>query len=264
MINIQGMTTPSSLYLVPTRPQNAKAPKKAIERPGRAKEKVPVAPVKLYSTPPVGMGFGKSVAMSLVVTALLFFMLPLTRYIAQLTEELSQYNSISVVNPPPPPLPEVQQPEEEVRDEELAPELEQPDPKPITLSELQASLHVGAGSSFAGGADLSEFFFQVQDIGEIIFEIKDLDKKPRLISAGHVTYPAELKRDRIEGEVVLLVMINEEGRVSVLKVERSTHRGFELSAIRAARAARYTSPTRNGEKVKVKFFLPFNFSLRNS
>jgi TonB family protein len=201
--------------------------------------------------------------MGFLMVAFLFLMLPLTRYIAQLAEDLSQYNSISVVNPPPPPLPEVQQVEEEIVEEDTSPELEKPEPKPITLSELQASLHVGAGTSFAGGADLSEFFFQVQDIGEIIFEIKDLDQKPRLISADHPLYPAELKRERIEGTVTLLVMINEEGRVSVLDVESSSHRGFEMAAIRAARSARYTAPTRNGKKVKVKFFLPFNFRLKD-
>lgn len=256
------MTTPSSLYLVPTHSVKPASTPNNPE-PATPKEKEGSSPpVVLYSPPSMTAGLFKTVASSMAVTLMLFLLLPLTRYIAQFAEDY-QYNSISVVNPPPPPLPEVQELEEEQVEEAETPEMEAVEPEPISLSELQASLHVGAGTSFAGGADLSQFFFQVEDIGEIIFEIKDLDKKPKLLSANPPQYPPELKRDRVEGEVVLLVMINEEGKVSVLDVERSTHRMFEMSAIRAARSAIYTPPTRNGEKVKVKFYLPFNFRLKD-
>lgn len=259
------MTTPSTLYLVPSstskQAQNPQTPKKQQEPEPPKKGDTP-PPVTFYQAPSIGGGsLWQTLATSTLVTAAIFFILPFTRYIDQLREELMAFEDNTIELAPPPPLPPMEEEKEEEKEEEEEPELVEEEPEPITLSELQASLAVGAGSGFGAGKSLDEMFFQVQDIGEIIFEIKDLDQKPRLISAERPEYPHVLKTQGIEGEVVLLVMINPEGRVSILGVKSSTNREFELSAIRAARSARYTAPMRNGEKVSVKFYLPFNFTI---
>lgn len=262
------MTARSTLLEAPTPaakwPRAAQEAKEMPASPaGGEKQTAPAAMVRLYEVPqtkPTGMealGFG------LGMTAAIFLLLPISNMISEFAHSLRQNNSVSVVTPPPPPLPEIRPQEEEEVEEDKAPEFQEAEMQPISLSELQASLSVGVGKSFAGGADISEMLFQVVDLEDIIFEIKDLDRVPRLLSADRVEYPYEMKRNKIEGEVTLLVMIDPTGHVSVLEVAKSTHREFEMPAIRAARSAVYTPPTRNGEKVKVKFYLPFTFSLKD-
>ena len=61
---------------------------------------------------------------------------------------------------------------------------------------------------------------------------------------------------------MLLVMIDEQGRVSVEKVIDSTHAGFERAAIEFAEASKFESPRKNGEIVKAQFKMPVKFDLR--
>ncbi len=258
------MTTPSTLYLVPSstpkQAQNPQKPNKQTE-PDPPKNGDPTPPATFYEAPRISGGsLWHTLATTLLVTAGIFFILPFTRYIDQLREDLLAFEDNTIELAPPPPLPPIEEQREEEKEEESEPELVEEEPEPISLSELQASLAVGTGTGFRTKS-LEEMLFQVQDIGDMIFEIKDLDQKPRLISAERPEYPHVLKTQGIEGEVVLLVMINREGRVSILGVKSSTNREFEKSSIRAARSARYTAPMRNGEKVSVKFYLPFNFTI---
>ena len=97
---------------------------------------------------------------------------------------------------------------------------------------------------------------------EMIFDVKDLDRTPRVIKRGRIDYPFELKRERIEGFVKLKVIIDERGRVQVAEVLDASHRAFIKSAVDAAEDSVFESPTRNGEKVKAFYILPFNFSIR--
>lgn len=99
-------------------------------------------------------------------------------------------------------------------------------------------------------------------LDEMIFDVKDLDRKPRVIRQGRLEYPFELKRERIEGFVRLKIIIDEQGKVKVAEVVDSSHRAFVKPAIEAAESSVFESPTRQGKKVKAYYFLPFRFSLR--
>lgn len=256
------MTTPSTLYLVPSsKPKQAQNPQKQTEPKAPKSETSQGSSVTFYQPPPIGSSPLKTLVSATLITAGMFLILPFTQYIGQFKEKLFAYQDNTIELAPPPPLPEIEQMKDEEVEEDIQPELEMEEIEPITLSELQASLAVGTGSGFGSGKSFEEMFFDVQDIGDIIFEIKDLDQIPRLISADRPLYPHQLKAEGIEGNVVLLVMINPQGRVSILGVKSSTSREFEISAIKAARSARYTPPIRNGEKVSVKFYLPFNFTI---
>ena len=65
----------------------------------------------------------------------------------------------------------------------------------------------------------------------------------------------------MEGEVKLLIQIGESGKVKVLEVVSSTHPDFVEPSKRAAEGSFYEAPTRNGEAVKVQFYLPVSYSL---
>lgn len=274
------MTTPSTtVYLVPST-----AIEPAQEPKTRREERPPVSPMRspkgmdgagppadppeqtttFYHAPSISEGSWRNLGMCLLITVGIFALLPVTRYISQFRESRAAFMTSDPIEQLPPILPEELIEEKPEEEEQEKPELKVEDQEPLTLSELQASLNVGTGDGSGFGArSLDSLFFNVQDIGDLVFEIKDLDGVPRLISAEQPVYPHELKRDRIEGDVVLLVLINTDGRVMVLGVEKSTNREFELAAIRSARSARYTPPMRNGQKVNVRFRLPYYFRIGN-
>jgi protein TonB len=61
-------------------------------------------------------------------------------------------------------------------------------------------------------------------------------------------YPPLLKKQGIEGDVVLLVIIDTQGKVSSAKVVKpSPHASFNDAALAAARRTRYAPATRGGK-----------------
>jgi TonB family protein len=88
-----------------------------------------------------------------------------------------------------------------------------------------------------------------------------LKRMPRVLKAGHLEYPGDLKSARVEGEVTLLVLINEAGKLRVVKVLHSTNRGFIEPAIKAAEDSVFEPPVQDGKPVRSYYKLPFRFSL---
>lgn len=88
-----------------------------------------------------------------------------------------------------------------------------------------------------------------------------LDKMPGLIRMGSLKYPHELKKARVEGSVVLLILIDERGRVVVDQVLQASHRAFIQPAIEAAEASLFEPPLKDGKPVRSYYKLPFRFSL---
>lgn len=93
-----------------------------------------------------------------------------------------------------------------------------------------------------------------------VFWLKTL---PRVLERGILRYPPELKKERIEGRVVLLILIEEAGRVEVKEVLEATNRGFVESAIAAAEDSRFEPPLRDGRAVRSYYKLPFSFQLNS-
>ncbi len=192
------------------------------------------------------------------ITAASFILLPLTQYISEATDDDTDLVQMDVTEPPPelPPPPEEEPPEEEEQEE--APEMEE-QVQQIDLTQLQAMLSTGTGGF---GASMGMDFEALgPSLDEMIFDVRDLDRTPRVIKQGRLEYPFELKRERVEGFVKLKVIIDEQGRVKVDEVIESTHRAFVKPAIDAAEDSVFESPTRQGKKVKAYYYLPIHFRL---
>ena len=128
---------------------------------------------------------------------------------------------------------------------------------------VNVSLDVGPGDfkaafSLAGFNPIPDGFGQ-----ELVFDLHELDRNPSILKSGILRYPSNLKRKGLEGEVRLLVLIDEKGKVKVLEVVSSTHPDFVKPSREAAENSVYEPPRRNGEAVKVQFYLPVRFSLLN-
>ena len=88
-----------------------------------------------------------------------------------------------------------------------------------------------------------------------------LKNLPGVIQRGALVYPHDLKKAKIEGYVLLLIMIDERGKVRVREVLQATNPGFLEPAIQAAESSLFEPPTQNGKPVRSYFKLPFRFTL---
>ena len=80
----------------------------------------------------------------------------------------------------------------------------------------------------------------------------ELDSLPRAIRTGSFTWPSRARGT--SGTVRLLLEISESGKVRVISVVSSTDSHLSAAASRVARGSRFTSPRKNGQKVKARFY----------
>jgi protein TonB len=98
--------------------------------------------------------------------------------------------------------------------------------------------------------------------GVRLFDLRELDRVPRRVRTVMPVYPHELRRAGIKGDVVLLVIIDVSGHVEVERVISSTHREFEIAAIKAAEQCQFESPLRAGQRVNARYMWNIPFDLK--
>ena len=134
-------------------------------------------------------------------------------------------------------------------------------PVELEVDPLDVTLNVGPGD-FKAAFSLANYNPAPDGFGQqLIFDVHELDRTPNPVKRGALFYPPHLKRKGLEGEVKLLVLIDEKGKVRVLDVVSSTHPDFVEPSRKAAENSIYEPPRRNSEAVKVQFYLPIRFSL---
>ncbi len=200
----------------------------------------------------------KSLGLAGLVSFGLFCLLPLSEFVRP-DEWVVRPADIPSYTPPPPPKTELEK--KVVKKLELpVPAMETP--KAQLHNEPSATtLEVGPGD-FQAAFSLATFNPAPSGFAsELVFSMHDLDRNPEVIKRGNLVYPAHLRRKGLEGEVKLLVQINETGRVKVLETVSATHPDFVEASRKAAEGSVYAPPTRNGKPVKVEFYLPVRFSM---
>jgi protein TonB len=98
--------------------------------------------------------------------------------------------------------------------------------------------------------------------GVRLFELKDLDRVPRRMRTVMPAYPHELRRAGVNGDVVLVVIIDVNGSVEVERVVSATNREFEAAAIKAAEQCVFEPPLRAGQRVKARYLWNIPFEIR--
>ena len=204
----------------------------------------PYQPPK-FGANPILLGIG-----ALAIAFGIGILLPLTQLLNP-NEGKKQIRSVEIALPPPPPPP-----------------ISEPPPPPdqsmnIDLSQLDMNLNAGVGNIMAGVFAFKGFSASKDAMSEMkIFNLAELDRKPRLLRKPSIKYPPSLKRKKIEGDVKLLVLINERGSVKVLKVLSTSHPEFTEAATKAVERSRYEAPKKGGKAVRTKFLLPVPFRMR--
>ncbi len=214
---------------------------------------------KVYTPPPTRVSWPLTVLGALVGTLCVFLVLPLTQLVSSGAKRQLEITQIDTVAPPPPPPAEMETPPPpEPEETEPPPELNEQS-TPLSLSDLDLDISAGSGGVF--GQKLN--FGGEQSLENVaIFDIADLDQRPRAVSQIAPRHPPELLKAKIEGSVVLLFVLNENGRVQDLRVESSSRPEFEKPALAAIRRWRFKPGTREGKPVRSYVRQQIVFNLR--
>ncbi|MBT6659811.1 MAG: energy transducer TonB [Verrucomicrobia bacterium] len=189
----------------------------------------------------------------LLISLLLFLILPFTQKLSGSNpKNLLLKVDVSLPPPPPPPPPP---PEEE--EEEEKPELQE-EQQMLTLSQLELALNPGAGGvGIYAGLNPK---VSTDAIAEMkIFDLSEVDREPRPLVRIPPQYPPKLLLNRVSGRVDLLIVIDEEGRVTDYQVRRFTHNEFKREVTRVIRQWKFSPAMKDGRKVAVRKVQPFYF-----
>ena len=161
--------------------------------------------------------------------------------------------------PPPDPPFEEDEPPPEPEDPPDPPEPE-PEPPNLTLEQLDLALNPGMGGQWGGDFRLPTVDTSAQGLGTLdVFDLKDLDTKPRPTKRVSPVYPKSLQKAGISGRVILLFIVDANGKVANLKVESSTNSGFNQAAIDAVKKWIFEPGIKDNRKVKTRVRLPMPF-----
>lgn len=161
---------------------------------------------------------------------------------------LTSAPAISLPAPPPPPQDTTPPPPQTPDLPHLKIELDSSAPALKASLEQKPELRL-AKADFAPDRNVP--------LAQLTFTTRDLDSQPHLINRPTVTFPAAQRRLGVsEAKVVLEVMINSAGVVTVKRVIDSPHADFTTMAKSFAGRARFTPPKKDGRPVNAVFTWP--------
>lgn len=181
-------------------------------------------------------------------------------------EEVVYQFPVDLSEPPPadPPTSEVK----ELKGEPPPPELPEPmnmanaasipveiAASRITPESMKDRMHLAPPGSIDGQID-----GQLNAIRAEIVDISRLDKIPRAKSQLPPNYPSALKRDKIDGEVLVEFDVDAKGRVVGARVKRSSDRAFNEPTIQAVMKWRFEPGLSKGMPVPFRMMVPVSFS----
>jgi len=215
---------------------------------------------KVFSSDYQGSSLPFSLPMGALITAILFIALPLTQILSDPSNNRKDdENSRVQVQPPPPPPPEVlEPPEEEEQEEDIEMKKEE---QQLSLDQINMALNAGDGGMSSSGVSVQVFDI-ADNFDDMIFEIADLDQAPVPLVQIAPVYPPELKRNRVQGTVNVVFIVDELGNVKRPSIEKSSNREFNENALKAVRQWKFEAGEKDGKKVKTRVRLPLSFTLR--
>ena len=107
---------------------------------------------------------------------------------------------------------------------------------------------------FTSGADTTQIYNVVDQMPEIIGGLNEIYK--------HIKYPAEAKRQEIEGRVFIRFVVDETGKVSSPQILKDIGGGCGEAAIEGVQKVSFKPGMHQGKPVKVYYSLPVNFKIQ--
>jgi len=95
-----------------------------------------------------------------------------------------------------------------------------------------------------------------RDDWEALRDVVDLDETPHPLGDTTLEFPARLRRQTVDGHIVLLLELSREGEVTSVRVDASDLPEFEETVLAQVRGWRFTPPTEGGRPVRARARLP--------
>ena len=121
-----------------------------------------------------------------------------------------------------------------------------------------------AGASIVQNGSFEQTSFPVADDSFAAGAVRTTDpgvEVPKVLKEVRPTYTAEAMRRRVEGVVLLDVVVEPDGSVGRVRIKTPLHPDLDHSAIVAARQWRFTPPTKDGVPVAMLVDLSLNFTI---
>ena len=104
---------------------------------------------------------------------------------------------------------------------------------------------------------MTESKWQTLEINWDAFELNELDGLPTLLTPLAIKFPKSLRRQGIKSVLVKLeVMIDEQGRLSLIKLVENPYRELNSEIQRLIRVSRFTAPKKDNSPVRARFVWP--------
>jgi len=199
---------------------------------------------------------------SLLLTALIFMLIPFTQLLEGVTRQDNLTVSVDIAPPPPPPPPDPPEEEEEEPEEQEPPPPPPPPPPQLSLSQLDLALEPGIGDTMAGAFGFEGFNTQPDAVAEMkeFFDIGELDEKLRVLNFKPPEKPFQLRKDRVSGFTRVTFIVDESGNVSrIIGFKETTHQKLEDAVREVIHLWKFSPPTKDGRKVKARVEQPIRF-----
>ncbi|MFV0421649.1 TonB family protein [Oleidesulfovibrio sp.] len=123
----------------------------------------------------------------------------------------------------------------------------------ISTPNFSADMHSGLKDGIA---------MPTGDLGGIGFSMDEVDEAPQVTRRVPPEYPYGAKRNHIEGEVIVRMLVTSQGKPSNLSIHSATPSGvFETAALNAANRWKFRPGYYKGQAVDTWVIIPFNFEL---
>ena len=100
------------------------------------------------------------------------------------------------------------------------------------------------------------------DPEQSIYPMEVLDVQPKALIQPAPAYPTELKQARVEGNVSVIFIVSENGKVGSISIKNATHREFAISVREALRRTNFEPGKIDNTPVPTRVRQVFNFNLR--
>jgi protein TonB len=167
------------------------------------------------------------------------------------------------------PQPKVEQPQSAA----AAPQREGPPPPPVNFGVNAAliseagSFAVQSGNTAMADPELAKKAKKDGQGGQggpfVPVPVARVTKMPELLADHKVAYPEEARKAGIEGRVVLLLDIDESGRVVKAKVVKGAGHGMDEAALEAAYKFRFKPALAGADPVPVRINYTYTFLLED-
>lgn len=159
--------------------------------------------------------------------------------------------AIAVPPPPPPPQPTVRQ---NVMESPVNLQIQGSGPV-VQMVEVEPNIDIAP-------PDIPDILtettqWQSLEVNWDAFDLNQLDSLPSLLTALRVNFPRSLSRQGIDEVLVRLdVVIDEEGRATLVEIVDNPYPELRGEIERLVRSSRFTAPQKDNESVRARFIWP--------